>query len=80
MLKILMLMAVILFSGCGDDDRVRPPKMEVLKPRQNIEINVTNGCICGDDKDAVINLIKNIRNDLAYYEHWITIYNSEFVK
>ena len=77
MSKTLILTALILFSGCHAP--VTAPRIEPLGKRPLIDLNVSEGCLCGGSKDNAINTIINLRRDNAYYYKAITEYNKTFV-
>ena len=65
---ILMLAGLILFSGCCDKHiEYRCPDIKVLRTVPPIDINVTDGCICGQSRDNIINGVKMLRKSEAYY-------------
>ena len=74
MLRI-SIAAILLFSlsGCCNDP-VIPPKIVVLKKVPDIQ--VTDGCICGNEISKVIQL----RKSEDYYFEQVTDYNKRFTK
>ena len=77
-------MVAILFSGCTcHKDTVyiekELPYIQVPKRSNQIDVNVTNGCACGDSLKNIFNGIKALRQNENYCIEQINKYNKEFV-
>ena len=81
---IILLMVVILFSGCTCHTKTvyiekELPTILVPEKVSSIDINVTNECICGESVINVFNGIKALRNTENYCIKQLIMYNKDFV-
>lgn len=79
MRMIFMVMVITLFNGCSEKAPL-PPKLETLRDRPPVDIDVTHGCICDQQKDDIMNLVKDLRGDIKFYKTSIEKYNANFPK
>lgn len=81
--SLISLTVIISFSGCFCEPEIvylKPqyPSLEVPIKRSSIDVNVTNGCICGTSKDNVFNLVTQLRSTENYCIEQMTKVNSDF--
>ena len=89
---LILLMAIISFSGCTTKTeyiyiKTQCPRIKVLPKVIPINVEVKtielkdgnfSSCICDDYKDSVFNGITLLRSTENYYTEQLTRYNKEF--
>jgi hypothetical protein len=76
-------MVYIAFSGCAKHTEVvyveaQCPQINVPERIPVIEVNVSDGCICGDSLQSVFDGINHLRNTESYCIDQLIKYNKEF--
>jgi len=74
----------LLFAGCTTTRvqyvKAHCPRIAPLEPVDAIEVNVTDGCACGDSLRNIFEGIGTLRSHERYYRDQIEKYNGEFAK
>ena len=77
---LIFLMVSILYSGCTKTVYVKAscPKIETINRVSDANITVRDGCVCGNDTNAIFSLVHMLRKSELYYTESINEYNKKF--
>lgn len=85
MKHLIFLTVATLFSACSlrpDVQYIKAqcPRIEVPVKVPAIDVNITNGCVCGESLRNMFNGVSTLRNTEGYCIEQISKYDEEFAK